>query len=482
MTRAARNTPETATSGGLYAAVWRWHFIAGLIVLPVLVMMAVTGGLYLFKPELDHLVYHRLEDVPARAQPFVSADRMIGEVEQSCGGKVLQFTPPDRRDRSVELLVRGADGRALTAFADPYDGHLIGVIHYGGVMQLIRKIHSLQKFGFWASAVVETVAGWAIVLVITGVYLWWPRGRRGGRGGGVVTVRGGPKRRVFWRDLHAVTGAFSAAVILFLAVTGMPWSLFWGDHVQRWATAANLYEPNPPAKVTPGWMLTMDMPMKPGPMKAGPARPAAMQTQVKPDLPWALEKAPMPMSMPAEGRGGLSADAAIARLDALDLKRPFSLALPQGPQGAFVGDYRPDRVQDSRTVYLDQYDGHVLRDVGFGAWGPAAKIIEWGIAVHQGLQYGVLNRYLMLAGCVAIVLLAVSSVLMWWKRRPRGGLGVPPRPFDRRAWIGLAAIVVPLGVLYPLVGASLLLALGLELSARFVRRAFAVSLGRSSLR
>lgn len=474
MTGAARNTSERATSGGLYAAVWRWHFIAGLIVLPVLVMMAVTGGLYLFKPELDHLVYHRLEDVPARAQPFVSADRMIGEIQQACGGQVLQLTPPDRRDRSVQLLVRAADGRALTAFADPYDGHLIGVIRYGGVMQLIRKIHSLQKFGFWASAVVETVAGWAIVLVVTGVYLWWPRGRRGG----VVSVRGRPRTRVFWRDLHAVTGGFSAAVILFLAVTGMPWSLVWGDHVQRWATAANLYEPKPPAKVTPGWMLTMDMPVKPAPATARPA----MQTQAKPDLPWALEKAPMPMSMPAGGRGGLSADAAIARLDALGLKRPFSLALPQGPQGAYVGDYRPDRVQDSRTVYLDQYDGHVLRDVDFAAWGPAAKIIEWGISVHQGLQYGALNRYLMLAGCIAIVLLAVSSVLMWWKRRPRGGLGVPARPLDRRAYIGLAAIVVPLGVLYPLVGASLLLASGFELSARVVRRAFMGSVGRAPLR
>ncbi|MBV9509587.1 MAG: PepSY domain-containing protein [Caulobacteraceae bacterium] len=52
-------------NSSLYAAVWRWHFIAGLLVLPVLVMMAITGGAYLFQPELDHLAYHRLEDVPS---------------------------------------------------------------------------------------------------------------------------------------------------------------------------------------------------------------------------------------------------------------------------------------------------------------------------------------------------------------------------------------------------------------------------------
>ena len=44
-------------------------------------------------------------------------------------------------------------------------------------MQLVRKIHSLQKFGFWASCLIEIVAGWAIVLVGTGVFLWWPRGK-----------------------------------------------------------------------------------------------------------------------------------------------------------------------------------------------------------------------------------------------------------------------------------------------------------------
>ena len=74
-------------------------------------------------------------------------------------------------------------------------------------------------------------------------------------------------------------------------------------------------------------------------------------------------------------------------------------------------------------VYLDQYSGKVLGDVGFKDWGPAAKAIEWGIAVHQGQEYGPLNRYLMLAGCICVVLLAVTSITMWWKRRPKGSLG-----------------------------------------------------------
>ena len=61
------------------------------------------------------------------------------------------------------------------------------------------------------------------MLIATGFYLWWPRPQRRG---GVITVRGTPRRRVFWRDLHAVSGAFAGLVIGFLALTGMPWSAF----------------------------------------------------------------------------------------------------------------------------------------------------------------------------------------------------------------------------------------------------------------
>jgi uncharacterized iron-regulated membrane protein len=443
----------------LYAAVWRWHFIAGLLVLPVLVMMAITGGAYLFRPELDHLAYHRLQDVPVRAAPMAAPSVVIPKVEASLRGRVLVLTPPDRPDRAMRLLVRVASGETLTAFADPYDGRLTGVTTFGGIMQLVRKIHSLQKFGFWASCLIELVAGWAIVLVGTGVFLWWPRGRPEG----VVSVRGPPSERVFWRDLHAVTGALAGAVILFLAATGMPWSLVWGAHVQQWATAANLYKPPPPAQITPDWQMSATMPGMPhAPHGADPA--------IKAQMPWAMETMDMPMSREMSGMGAIGVDRAVAIFRRLGLPASASIALPDGPTGAYVAAWRPDRVEDTRVVYLDQYSGEVLGDVGFKDWGPAAKAIEWGIAVHQGEEYGPLNRYLMLTGCLAIVLLAVTAIAMWWKRRPRGSLGVPPPPADPRAARGLVAIVCGMGILLPLVGASLVVAFVVDLGFGAVRR------------
>ena len=438
----------TKTRTALYRVIWRWHFFAGLLVLPFLVLMAVTGGAYLFKPELDHWMYRRLEDVPARSQPFAPLSLVVQRVESDLDGRVIEITPALAATQAVRLQVRVSGGEVRTVYADPYDAHVTGSTGYGGIMQTVRKIHSLQKFGFWASCLIEITAGWTMLLVGTGLYMWWPRGKAAG----VMTVRGSPRGRLFWRDLHALGGALTAAVILFLAVTGMPWSMFWGDHFQRWATAAQLNEPAPPAAVIPEWLMSATMPDM-------PHSPHIPDARVPENTPWSLERATLPESHPAPGNSPLKLDAAMLRFQQLNVEPGASIALPEGAQGAYVATWRPDRAEEARIVYLDQYSGAVLGDVGFRQWGPIGKTIEWSIAVHQGQEYGVANRYLMLGGCVGIVLLAASAITMWWKRRPAGSLGLPPAPEQpdaARAFLVMTAVV---GMLFPLLGVSILVAL-----------------------
>ena len=451
----------SSASSALYRAVWRWHFYAGLLVLPFLVLLAVTGGLYLFKPELDHALYRNLIEIPARADT-VAVSAATENVERALDGRVLQLTLPDRPDRSLRFLVRVPSGEALTAFADPHDGRFLGSTSYGGVMQVIRKLHSLQQFGFWASSLIEIAAGWAIILAGTGLFLWWPRGRKGG----VVTVRGPPRARMFWRDLHAVTGAFSALVILFLAITGMPWSMYWGERVQEWATAHHLSRPAPPVAVTPAWMLSATMPGMDHSRHSGSELAGDALQQ---ETPWALQQRDRPQLQDTL-RTPFGLDDAIARFHALGLPLPFSVQTPDGAAGAYVGTYAPAQAERVRSIYLDGNSGAVLGDVGYRDFGAAAQVIEWGIAVHQGEQYGPFNRYLMLAGCLAIVMLALSAVTMWWKRRPKGSFGAPPPPQSKAASIAVLAVVAVVGVIYPLTGLSLLVALSVDWSVQRLRR------------
>ena len=74
MTITNRAGSARAPLSGAYRTVWRWHFYAGLLVLPVLCLMALTGGLYLFKDEIDAAVYRPYERIEAGGQ-WASPDR-----------------------------------------------------------------------------------------------------------------------------------------------------------------------------------------------------------------------------------------------------------------------------------------------------------------------------------------------------------------------------------------------------------------------
>ncbi|MDP3660543.1 PepSY domain-containing protein [Phenylobacterium sp.] len=437
-----QTSPADAVVAPFYRAFWRWHFYAGLLIMPVLMLMALTGGVYLFKDEIDGVIYRPLLSVEAAATS-TTPQAWSKAATAAVPGRVVQIVPPAEPTRSVKLVVEQPSGAKRAVYVDPHDARVLGSTADGGIMRVVQRLHSLDIAGPVANRLVEIVAGWAIVMVCTGVVLWWPRGQKGG----VVSIRGAPKRRVFWRDLHAVTGVFAGAIIVFLAATGMPWSTVWGGNVRKLTTEAGWGQPAPPGGGGHGAHKA-----------AAPAPSGA--------VPWALQETHMHAGH--HMAASLSLDDALARIDAAGLPRPYVLSIPADPGEAWSAAYMPDKVERTRTLYLDGGDGRVIADIGYGQFGPAAKTIEWGIAVHQGNQFGLVNKLIMLAGCIAVWLLGVSALVMWWKRRPKGRLAAPPRPVERKAYVALAAVVVPLAILYPLVGASLIAVLAVDLIVRRV--------------
>ena len=216
-------SPPSASAppdSSLYRRVWRWHFYAGLICLPILALMAITGALYLYKDAIESRVYAPWRIVDPTSRPALDAESLVQRALAVRPGEPVRFIAPPASDRSAEVAVRTATG-IVTVYLDPAEGRVLGQSRDDRkLMELVRRLHSLVIAGPVANYAVEVVAGWAIVLVVSGVFLWWPRGRSGG----VCTLRGRPAQRRWWRDLHAVTGAVAAVAILFLAVTGMPWS------------------------------------------------------------------------------------------------------------------------------------------------------------------------------------------------------------------------------------------------------------------
>jgi uncharacterized iron-regulated membrane protein len=186
-------TPLARPADRFHRAVWRWHFYAGLLVLPLLIWLALTGGLFVFKTRIDGYFHRDLLTVPST--PAASAasaarqapDAIVAAALAAHPGTWFKYVPAARADASVEVGVATAAGERLSVYVDPRDARVLGHLSdQGSVAWTIRRLHSLKILGPVARGFIELAAGWAVLLVATGVYLWWPRGRRGG----VLSVRG----------------------------------------------------------------------------------------------------------------------------------------------------------------------------------------------------------------------------------------------------------------------------------------------------
>jgi uncharacterized iron-regulated membrane protein len=129
---------------------------------------------------------------------------------------------------------------------------------------------------------------------------------------------------------------------------------------------------------------------------------------------------------------------------------------PEGEKGVYTVSVFPTLPQDQATLHIDQYSGKVLADLRFKDYGWMAKMIEIGIALHEGRYFGLINQMIGLITCLGLVMIAYSGVVMWWKRRPQRKLGTPPLPENKKTMRIVAAIMVVFGVMMPLVGLSLI--------------------------
>lgn len=413
-------------SVSLYRVVWRWHFYAGIIVSPVLLVVAVTGALYTFRSEIEDYAHSNLRFVSptaarlgARAQLDAAQAVYPGQIPAA-----LELSADPART-TVVRFGQAKRKTGINVYVDPYRGVVVGSVVPGEPDGLATffdttlKLHRQLFLGTTGRLVVELCVGWTVILLASGLYLWWPK--KAGQTLGVWRPRLLAKPYIILRDLHSVAGFYMLVPAFIIVVTGLFYALVWGEAF---------------------YQVTRDH-----------SRPALSPAAVKPDLAKIRDRPP------------LSLDRIETLARARYPGRNLEIAMPREPGGGYTiragNDYnRSYGPFVSAQFTLDPVDGSVLTHKTLAEderyWWHG-----WVYPLHVGSILGPASKVLWLVASLILAALPVTGLWMWLVRRPIGRTGFPRRP-DRPIPRGLILTIVILALAMPVVGASIFLIVGGE--------------------
>lgn len=438
-----------------YSTVWRWHFYAGLFCIPIIVLLSITGAIYLFKPQYEAIQNSTYDDLvqsakgkQAEIQP--ASKQVLAALAAVPDSNFSAYQLPKTAQAAAQvMLIKNEE--LFRVYVNPLNLQVLHIAHEEmRLMSFTHRLHGQLLLGARGSYLVELAASWAIVMIITGLFLWWPRSRNGVAGvlyprltKNVVISKGKPvKSRIFWRDLHAVIGFWISFFTLFLLISGLPWTKSWGGLLREIRQTTVVTQAN-----------------------------TAMSQQ-----DWTIGGKPVPANTPVDEHAqhqhkheahsvNIDAlDTMVTNVAALNLTPPVLVAAPSKRSANWTGksntQNRPLRV----SVDLDANTGEILSRNDFADKQFLDRLVGYGIAIHEGQLFGWLNQLLGLITALGLIIVSVSGTVMWWRKRKKNELGAPNKSVkkDIRMPFGVLALILTITTLLPFLGLSLLIVFALE--------------------
>jgi uncharacterized iron-regulated membrane protein len=378
------------------------HLSAGVAAGVVILVMSATGVLLTYERQLTAWAERGYRSGPPEpgAGPLGTEALLVAVLRQRPGAELDSVTWHSDPEAPVELRL----GRT-PLFVNPYTGDVLGE----GSGTVRRAFRTLTDWHRWLGASGEgreigrAVTGACnlafLFLVMTGVYIWWPRpfGLRRLRSVAVVdTTLKGKARDFNWHNSIGIWMALPlAAVVASGAVISYPWAR---DLIYT------LTGSEPPPRRDAGRPAEGRRAAEAGGNQG--SGPAGRRTEDGPGDLAGLDD--------ARGR----AAAASQGWRSIRVRLP----LPDGPAVAFSVDRGSGTRPDLRSqISVDRRAGEIVSVRGFEDESPGRRLQSWLRWVHTGEAGGVLGQTL--AGVAS----AGAAVLVWT------GLALSWRRFFRRA-------------------------------------------------
>ncbi|WP_417592903.1 PepSY-associated TM helix domain-containing protein [Parasphingorhabdus sp.] len=393
------------TKAALYRFIWRLHMWAGLFVIPFILILSITGSIFLFKPQLDK--WQESDWRGLSVTQAVSPDAQLATAMAAVPGATFHsYRLPQAKDDAAVIHVGLAGGKEVRDIYVAPSGQLLAIVDPEAMISAtVRRFHGTLLMGKFGSTLVEIAATLAIMMILSGLFLWWPRSTGASRpssGRFWPRLKGGARQ--FWRDLHAVTGFWVAGLALLLLFSGLPWTDNWGSVIKS-------------VRSEMGWVDS-----KPQDWQGGDDAPAVQHQghDHQAMLDAQQQSGPVPAPENAMTLGDIVHLAGKEDMAFPALVQPPGAPSRFGPPNGDVWKLTSEAQNRPliRNILYDPQSGAVVSRTGFADKHIADRIINYGIAWHEGQLFGWINQLVGLLTALALITIAVSGTRMWWKKRP----------------------------------------------------------------
>jgi uncharacterized iron-regulated membrane protein len=352
------------------------HLWVGIILTLYMVMIGVSGSILVFRPALELLCGLKpWQNIRANRPPADLASVVENLKAAYPHSRIVSVDAPSENEATFIAVLEGR-GRIKVA-CDPNNGQVLGIIpptrHW---LDVTAELHESLLIHPGSQGRMFNGIGAAFLLLLnaTGMVIWWPGIRNWKRALKVDFARNW--RRINF-DLHLSVGFWTILIASFWAVSG----IYFG-----WPRQVFLFVNSLSPIIT--------------------ARPPSITVTPESDAP-----EPDLRSLVARARS-IDPGTTVG-----GIAFPYSRRAPLGilmRRGNSVGYEYVD------TVYFDPYNGDYISTWKYGVNQSLGDWIIWlQVPLHFGTYWGLGVKLIWAAAGLAIPLLAVTGLLMYWNRALR---------------------------------------------------------------
>lgn len=325
-------------------------------------------------------------------------ESLVRSVEQTLPEDVRVTGVTMYADPEMACKVNLSKPRRAAVYVDQYTGEVKGLYERPAFFATMLKLHrwlldNRDDSGgvFWGRTVVGISTIVFVLVLLSGVVIWWPKTRSMLRNSLKITASKG--RHLLWRGLHVAGGMYVLLLLLVMALTGLTWSFQWYSR---------------------GFYALFGVSEVP---KSGAV---AYAEQAKKEKNKAKGDRNRAEGAREKGRNDAAACAMWqTAYDALRARNPEyeQITVSDGTAEVAFGGLGNQRAADKYT--FDKSTGSITSASPYADSARSSKLRGWIMSVHMGTWGGMLTRLLWFVAALFGATLPLTGYYLWIRRLRR---------------------------------------------------------------